>query len=131
MAHTRLWILILLAGLNSCTKKEITGETYNSPSGQYILQVEIGDKENPDNKYEIRFRLFDHDGDELDITGTRASAVMNYAVFWDTDDTITLYSSDIGVRSWFVTSEDKLRPGPVDYKLEKKAEEIFNKKMGR
>jgi hypothetical protein len=128
--HTTLWILILLAGLTSCTQRGITGETYNSPSRRYILQVDTGGKGRPD-KSEICFRLFDHDNDELDTTGTGASATMNYAVFWDTDDTIVLYSSDIGVRSWYVTSDDKLHPGPVDHKIETKAKDMFNNKMGK
>lgn len=129
--NIKLLILVIVLALNSCLKTVYKGEAYNSPSAQYILQVEIGDEQNPENEHEIFFRIFDNDGSQLDIIGTKASAVMGYAVFWDTNQTITLYSSDIGVRSWLVTIDEKLLPRPVDHTLEKKAKEIFNKKMGR
>jgi len=124
-------ILIALVGLVSCNKKETAGEVYYSPTGQFAIEVQIGDKEDSKNKYEIFLRLLDEDGDELDITRTKASAVMNYAVFWHNDKTVVLYSSDIGVYAWRVTTDEKIIPSSVDYKLEKKATEIFNKKMGR
>lgn len=124
-------IFIGLVGLVSCTEKGTSGEVYDSPSGQFAIAVQIGDEGDVNNEHEIFFRLLGNDGNQLDIAGTKASAVMNYAVFWDNDKTVVLYSSDIGVYAWRVTTDEKIVPAPVDYKLEKKAVEVFNKKMGR
>lgn len=131
MGQLKYLIFLGLIELVSCTTKEPFREVYVSPTGQFTIAVQIGDEGDINNKHEIFFKLLRNDGKQLDIARTKASAVMNYAVFWDNDKTVVLYSSDIGVYAWRVTTDEKIVPAPVDYKLEKKAVEVFNKKMGR
>ena len=117
--------------LCSCSTKEMWDEVYASPSGDFAIGVQIGDEEDVNNKAEMFFTLLDKEGDILDKTRTKASAAMNYAIFWYTEKTVTLYSSDIGVKAWLVSKDKKLLPAEVDSKMDKKAEEVFNKKLGR
>ena len=49
---------------------------------------------------------------------------MNYAVFWDTEKTVVLYGSDIGVYAYRVTTEKQLIKAPIDYKLGEKLKNV-------
>src|SRR5688572_13982852 len=117
MGQLRYLIFVGLIGLPGCATKEPSRELYVSPTKQFAIEVQIGDEEDISNKHEIFLKLLDDDWDELDIARTKASAAMNYDIFWEDDRTVVLYSSDIGVFAWYVTRDEKIIRAPVDYKL--------------
>jgi len=55
---------------------------------------------------------------------------MNYAVFWDTEKTVVLYGSDVGVYAYRVTTEKQLIKAPIDYKLGEKLKKCSTRKWG-
>lgn len=120
---------ILILGLVGCSSDKDFEESHPSPSGEFKAQVLIGN-ESSNRKYIIFIQLLAKNGRELDVVDTGASVFQNYAVYWDSEKTIVLYSSDIGTLAWLV-SDQKLLAISVDNKMAKRAEAFFNKKMGR
>jgi hypothetical protein len=123
--------LILIIGLFGCKGQLL--ERHNSPSGQYLLDVELGNRDNNEkDKYGLMFKLIDKDQKELDYISSGSSNVMKWAVAWYNDSTIILDSHDVGTYGWTIGKNKKLIPlDNVTQAMEDKAVEAFIKKYGK
>ena len=98
-------LIFIVVGLLSCGDRNL--ERLDSPSGLYSLDVELGNKDNPSDRYILMFKLRDRAGEELDLLRTGASDVMKWSVAWVDKDTIILYSQDIGTYAWTIDGTRK------------------------
>ncbi|AYB34708.1 hypothetical protein [Chryseolinea soli] len=130
---TRIYFtLITLSILNSCAGQGPVLEKHESPSGRYTLEIMLGDKANPRDKYGLMFRLIDKEKKQLDYIRTGSSDVMKWAVTWYNDTTIVLDSHDIGSYGWTVNEKGKLiSVTSVERPMEDAAVEAFKKKYGK
>jgi hypothetical protein len=126
-------LLVLAIGLICCSgQNENVLETHDSPSGQYSLVIELGDRNNMNDKYILMFKLKDQSGRELDYVSTGASDIQKWAVTWHNEKVIILTSSDIGTYSWTVGHEGKMiEVWPVTQDMMTKGDEAYTKKYGR
>jgi hypothetical protein len=126
-------LLSFVLGLICCSgqKKEIL-ETHESPSGEYSLMVELGNRDNAEDWTILMFKLTDKNGRELDYVRTGASDVQKWAVAWYNENVVVLNSSDIGTYAWTVGQEGRMiKSWPVSNDLMKKGDEAYNKKYRR
>jgi hypothetical protein len=124
--------LLFVLGLFCCSGQQAkTLETHKSPTGQYSLLIDQGNRDNLGEKYILMFKLTDTDGKELDYVRTEASSVQKWAVTWYTEKIVILNGSDFGkTYAWTVGDNGKLLGGSVTYDMMTKGEETFKKKYG-
>jgi hypothetical protein len=101
----RIVLLLIIVGLLSCNDTNIL-ETHPSPTGDYILQVELDNSKSNDEH--LGFRLMKKNGTELDYVRTLASDNMKWAVMWYNDTTIMIDSHDIGMYGWAINKDGRL-----------------------
>lgn len=123
----RTILILITVGLLSCSGQRIL-EKHNSPSGDFILQVEL-DNSQPNDEH-LGFRLLTKDGQELDYVRTLASDHMKWAVTWFSNKTIILDSHDVGTYGW-VIDNGQLKPMDIVARdMEIKCIEAFKSKYG-
>jgi hypothetical protein len=132
-SKTNKMLLAFVLGLICCSgQKAETLETHKSPSGQYLLNVELGNRDNATDKYILMFKLTDENESELDYVRTGASDVQKWAVTWYNEKIVVLNSSDIGTYAWTVGRDGKMiSVWPVTKDMESKGGEAYKKKYGR
>lgn len=123
----RTLLIILTVGLLSCDGQK-TLEKHNSPTGDYILQVEL-DKSEPNHEH-LGFRLLKKNGDELDYVRTLSGDHMKWAVAWYNDKTIILDSHDVGTYGWTIDNDRLKAMDQVAREMEDKCIEAFKIKYG-
>jgi hypothetical protein len=107
-------------------------EAHDSPSGQYSLIVELGNRDNERDWTILMFKLTDKNRNEIDYVRTGASDAQKWAVTWYNEGIIVLNSSDIGTLAWTVLQDGKMNKiWPVSEDMIKKGQEAYNKKYGR
>lgn len=125
----RVILILITVGLVSCSGQKIL-EKHDSPNGDYVLQVLLGDRNDLKDKYILSCKLLDKKGNELDYHRTLASDVMKWAVTWYNDTTIILDSHDVGTYGWTVDN-GRLKPmTEVGREMEEKCIESFKSKYG-
>jgi hypothetical protein len=131
-SKTNKMLLAFVLGLICCSGQETEIlETHKSPSGEYLLNVELCNRNNAADKYILMFRLTD-EMSELDYVRTGASDVQKWAVTWYNEKIVVLNSSDIGTNAWTVGREGKMiSVWPVTKDMESKGDEAYKKKYGR
>lgn len=117
----------MILGLLSCSRQKVL-ETHDSPTGDFTLEVLLGDRNDSKAKYILSFKLLDKKGNELDYQRTPASDVMKWAVTWYNDTTIILNSHDVGVYGWTVDSGRLKAMNEVPKDMEAKCVEAFKAK---
>ena len=123
-------LILIVVGLLSCGDRNLG--RFASPSGLYSLDVELGNKDNPSDRYILMFKLRDRAGEELDHLRTGASDVMKWSVTWVDKNTIILYSQDIGTYAWTIDENQKFFAiENVPQEMINIASEAFNKKYNR
>jgi hypothetical protein len=122
-------ILILLTlNLFGCNNQKVL-ETHASPTGEYILQVEL-DVSDPHDQH-LGLRLLDKRKSELDYMRTLAGDQMKWAVAWCDDNTITLDSHDVGTYGWRVSKTGRFQTvDMVSRTMEEKLDKAFKGKYG-
>jgi hypothetical protein len=121
-------IIILLAlGLLSCDGQRIL-EKHNSPTGDYILKVELEDSK-PNDEH-VGLRLLRKNGDELDYVRTISGDHMKWAVTWYNDKTIIMDSHDVGTLGWTIDNGQLKTMDEVPRDMEDKCIEAFKIKYG-
>ena len=125
-------LLSFVLGLVCCAGQNAEHlETHNSPSGQYSVKIELGNRDNAKDKYILMFKLTDRNGKELDYVRTGASDVQKWAATWYNEKVIVLNSSDIGTYAWIVVDGKLIQEWPVAKNMKDKGKEAYNKKYGR
>jgi hypothetical protein len=118
---------LTIIGLFGCRNQHL--ESHRSPSGLYNLEIELGNRNDSNDKYILMFKLAGKDGNELGYLRTGASDIMKWAVTWHNDSIIVLNSHDIGTYAWTVIQNGKLVPvEDLSQELIDEGERIFNKK---
>lgn len=125
----RTILILVTVGLLSCSGQKVL-ETHDSPTGDFVLQVLLGDRNDSKDKYILSFKLLDKKGKELDYHRTLASDVMKWAVTWYNDTTIILDSHDVGTYGWIVDSGRLKAMNVVPRNMEDKCIEAFKTKYG-
>jgi hypothetical protein len=121
-------ILIILAiGLLSCSGQKVL-EKHDSPTGDYILQIELDDSVPKDEH--VGLRLLKRNGDELDYLRTISGDHMKWAVTWYNDKTIIMDSHDVGTLGWTVNHDKFKAINQVAREMEDKCIEAFKIKYG-
>src|SRR5688500_6070292 len=125
-------LLPLVFGLICCSgQRENVLETHDSPSGQYSLVIELGNRDDENDKYILMFKLNDKRKSEIDYVRTGASDVQKCAVTWYNEKGVVLNSSDIGTWAWAVGHEGKMiGVWPVTRDMMTKGDEAYTKKYG-
>lgn len=123
----RAILIILTVGLLSCNGQK-TLEKHSSPTGDFVLQVEL-DNSKPNDEH-LGFRLLTKDGKELDYVRTFAGDHMKWAVTWFNDRTIILDSHDVGTYGWTVDNGRLKTMDHVAKDMEDKCVEAFKIKYG-
>jgi len=123
----RTILIILTVGLLSCNGQKVL-EKHNSPTGDFVLQVEL-DNSKPNDEH-LGFRLLTKDGKELDYVRTFAGDHMKWAVTWFNDKTIILDSHDVGTYGWTVDNTRLKTMDQVAKDMEDKCVEAFKIKYG-
>lgn len=120
-------IILLAVGLLSCSGQKIL-EKHNSPTGDYILQVEL-DNSVPKDEH-VGLRLLKKNGDELDYLRTISGDHMKWAVTWYNDKTIIMDSHDVGTLGWIINNDRLKTMDQVARDMEDKCIEAFKIKYG-
>jgi len=123
----RATLILLTVGLLSCNGQTIL-ENHNSPTGDFVLQVEL-DSSRPNDEH-LGFRLLTKDGKDLDYVRTLAGHHMKWAVAWYNDKTVILDSHDIGTYGWTVDNGRFKTMDQVAREMEDKSIEAFKVKYG-
>lgn len=118
----RTILIILTVGLLSCDGQKVL-EKHNSPTGAFVLQVEL-DNSKPNDEH-LGFRLLTKDGKELDYIRTFAGDHMKWAVTWFNDKIIILDSHDVGTYGWTVDNGRHKTMDQVAKDMENKCVEAF------
>ena len=125
----RIILFIIIVGLFGCDKEKVL-ETHKSPTGDFIIQVLLGDRNDQKAKYILCLKLLDKKGNELDYHRTLASDVMKWAVAWYDETTIILDSHDVGTYGWTVDGGRLNEMEEVSIMMENEAVETFKMKYG-
>jgi hypothetical protein len=124
----RTILILLTVGLLSCDGQNIL-EKHGSPTGDYILQVELDNS--AEKRGHLAFRLLTKDGHETDYAVTLSGNQMKWAVTWYNNKTIILDSHDVGTYGWTVNESGHLKPmDNVARDMEDKCIEAFKIKYG-
>jgi hypothetical protein len=121
-------ILILLAiGLLTCNGQKIL-EKHNSPTGDYVLQVELDNSKANDEH--VGLRLLKKNGDELDYVRTISGDHMKWAIAWYDKKTIIMDSHDVGTLGWTIENNRLRTMNEITRDMEDKCIEAFRNKYG-
>lgn len=121
-------ILILLAiGLLTCNGQKIL-EKHNSPTGDYVLQVELDNSKANDEH--VGLRLLKKNGDELDYVRTISGDHMKWAITWYDKKTIIMDSHDVGTLGWTIENNRLRTMNEITRDMEDKCIEAFKNKYG-
>ena len=102
----------------------------DSPSGDLSVSTEIsGDEAGPTRRLCVILTFKDKEGSERRIQ-TGASNVMKWAIAWHDDDTLLLYSSDIGTYAYDISSREISERKPNKQELET-GREAYRSRYGR
>ena len=107
----RTFLFLLIIGLQSFRGQGIL-EKHNSPTDEYVLQVEL-DNSKPNDEH-LAFRLFDNRETELDYIRTLSGDHMKWSVNWIDKNSIVLHSHDVGTYSWKIENNKLVEIGLTD-----------------
>lgn len=122
---------LLLFGLLGCSElsRDEDFKPIPSPSGEYELRASIR-VSSPDHGGVgiIMLSVSKPNGTQIDQVSTGASNNMKWAIGWLDDDTIVLYSSDIGTYAYQIKDENSLVKLPLTDEIIKRGEELKTEK---
>ena len=107
----RIFLILLTLGLPGCSGRGIL-EKHNSPTGEYVIQVELDNSEPGDEH--IAFRLLNKSGNQLDYIRTLSGDHMKWSVNWFDRNTIVLHSHDVETYSWKIENNKLVEIGLTD-----------------
>lgn len=128
----KLFVLIAVVGILVVVYNSWAIAAPVSPSGAYLVRPEIsGDEElRPGRRLCVRLRFVDRATRKETVFQTGASDVMKWAIAWSANETMVLYSSDIGIYAYDIHN------GVVTERLATEPEEAvgrraYEKRYGR
>ena len=123
----RTMLILLAFGLLTCNGQKIL-EKHNSPTGDYVLQVELDNSKGDDEH--VGLRLLNENGDELDYVRTISGDHMKWAVTWYDKKTIIMDSHDVGALGWTVDNDQLKAMNQISKDMGDKCNEAFRNKYG-
>lgn len=128
MTKHNLFLLFIFLTFISCFFSDYESKLVKSPSGKYQIKATVNrtDKQNS-NFAEVYIHLFDSNGKLKEIK-TGAGDANKWAFGWTKKgDTIILYSSDIGNKSWAINKNTPIEV-KMDKNLNERAESLYMQK---
>jgi hypothetical protein len=127
-----LILIVLVISIIGCSVNNYETDLIKSPSEKYSIKATVNTSDkNADDYADVVIHIYDSENTKIDSINSKAGDFSKWAIGWtNSGDTIVLFSSDIGTKSWGITDNRSLQI-TVNDKLNQRALELKKQKYNK